>query len=1341
MEKRRNTTAGVLFWTPAPAHTSPTSSVISGEWEDEDGELAGKEDDFVSQMDDNGIIGLLEFGETYKDTDAELNPACYARPVNPEAVDLYGCARDTAPEEWNYNLSEHLSFTEAVGEDLQILAPCDGTMSYLKAQTQSEEVRERKEELKIEQLSETDKYLGITEGEDRKLEEKRNRNRNSKTEFGCMKGLAESSNGAQSCGAHTPVVESAQLFHHNCTVTQCASALTTAPFPHLLHFTSEEFAASPGIEAETFPEMGFIESLPESHSSHLSLIPCPCPQKSEQQEVKVPQTAVVLAKKMANCSSEVCNGPLKGPVKLHEQPHYSQGKKSQPSPEAIQSKNCSLSTIRTDSIKSRGSIPNKQKMPRARNEAVEVNGSRNVPLSYSTPDFSQVEPRVRFPKGGYKPPKSRNSSKRESLYPEPPIVFKSPADIVKEVLLNTTDSSPTSSDSIRQLVGVPTSTVPQEFRCRQQATTLLEQLQEDYSRLLTKHAEAENTIDRLRLEAKVNLYSDPPKPGHSVHSGLSQNASRVMTLDFPQAQRAETNSSSLPANGHSAHQSIQVQQLSKILYNEADNFLQQLQTFKDFLKLKPYEKIKSFSQLVEALNSLERGYLLASNEHKLLQQRGAEINHFDPERELEGLIYQCGLHMDELEEQVEQMQQEQPTCEAPPSQSPQPTPSAPSEGGETLTYLQRAPVPLLMVPEQAAGVEVSSVKEECVEEEAEVDDEDTVDALYFKPLDGKHREEDFLSATIGSDKQPAKEETEGQGERPGNLEVHESFPHRKERSIRSSPPAWRASNQAKSLAASSSHHRLEIGKSHSSSLSSLGDISALERRNLKLEPGNQRVLSQDGIISPETDSGFVGSESNHLTPAAAPTSLHRRVSQSVSVRQKGTKGKHQTGLILASSLAASQSHSRTASESREVSQLGPEQPNRSRRRRTFSCSPQRWANWSERTDRADSGATYTVSVDGQSHQYAESITSLNSSYASSSPTAWYHHGDSLGALGIRMEANRNEVLQALQAEVTTLTKRLESCLGNKPLSPVRADPSAQVKYHHYTSTPHISSGERFWTDVRRRRREGQMVDEVQEESTMRRAARERSPCAERQKPQHDILTCSVSGPSTLQFQPQVSRYTQTSTATPESCCSHTAHRRETHPKQRPVVSIQVTGRADEPDGRLSSPLCLKCSSNHQRQSERPDGGNRESPPCCHHCGCCEPHRNTKPARQRDSDAPIHTSCQLVESPNRAARNTPAPALLQCMPVCPPSLMMYSLPLYMSPSNSTSPASGVKGHGEVRGRLRRSLSTDKQLSLDSSLNRAIRAARSMKSTSKHMARSLATGLHYQELLVSTHFTGI
>lgn len=103
--------------------------------------------------------------------------------------------------------------------------------------------------------------------------------------------------------------------------------------------------------------------------------------------------------------------------------------------------------------------------------------SRKGPLNHRTPDFSKVEPRVRFPKGDYTPPKSKCRSKRESLSPEPPLVFKSPADIVKEVLLNVSDGAGAPSDSYGPPASAPNFTVPQEFRSRQNATMLLEQLQ------------------------------------------------------------------------------------------------------------------------------------------------------------------------------------------------------------------------------------------------------------------------------------------------------------------------------------------------------------------------------------------------------------------------------------------------------------------------------------------------------------------------------------------------------------------------------------------------------------------------------------------------------------------------------------------------------------------------------------------------------------------------------------------------------------------------------------------------------------------------------------------------
>lgn len=126
--------------------------------------------------------------------------------------------------------------------------------------------------------------------------------------------------------------------------------------------------------------------------------------------------------------------------------------------------------------------------------------SRKGPQSYRTPDFSKVEPRVHFPKGGYKPPKSRRSSKRESLSPEPPLVFKSPADIVKEVLLNVPDGSFATSDSYRPPASAPNFTVPHEFRSRRHATVLLEQLQ--------VKAEAERTSTLRNCETSKDSNAD-----------------------------------------------------------------------------------------------------------------------------------------------------------------------------------------------------------------------------------------------------------------------------------------------------------------------------------------------------------------------------------------------------------------------------------------------------------------------------------------------------------------------------------------------------------------------------------------------------------------------------------------------------------------------------------------------------------------------------------------------------------------------------------------------------------------------------------------------------------------
>ncbi|XP_047425176.1 microtubule organization protein AKNA isoform X2 [Mugil cephalus] len=1428
METRRNTTAGVVFWTPAPVRTPSASAVASeDDWEDEDAEQAEGVDDFDSLMDENGIIGLseplddVELREARGDIAAEWNPGGRPGALTPEEVGPSGCERDTPPEELSYNLSEQMSHNESSGEDVQIQSSCYDMTGNLEAWTQHEEQKEQE----AEPPPEWDEYLGMTEEERDGEEEGQGHGRNGKihdhfSQSGPLHSLCEGSISerenlqtglTRSYSVPLPSDDLAEVSAHYCPESHA--------FPHLLHFTAEELASAPGIEAETFPEMGFTESLPESHCSHMSLKSSP---RSPDTKLSAsPQPAAAFPERvMTNNFSRVNNGPVEGSGKLderHKQPIPAPRKTRQHSSEV----SCSGagSRVRTDSVKSKQYntklIRDKgQMMSRSRNTAVEEDESRKGPLSYQTPDFSKVEPRVCFPKGGYKPPRSRRSFMRDSLSPAPPLVFKSPAEIVEEVLLNTTDGSHAPSDFNRPPAA--NSIVPQEFRCPEQATTLLVQFQEDYKRLLTKYAEAENTIDRLRLEAKnrdienqqprsrqcqrytvraVNLYSDPPKAGHSVQSGLRLDASKFITLDFPQAQRAQVNSASLCPDEHSAPQGNLVsspstrspdpqlgQQLADILFSQTDKFFQQLQTFEDLLKskkLQPSEQIKGLTQLAEGLDSLERGYLLARDEHKLLQQRGVDVSHFDPDRELEGLIFQCGLAMEELKEQVEQMRQEQPTCEAPPSPPPQPTPSPPpSEEEETLTLTQSPPVPLLVGPGDVAEVEVSSVSKESEEEAADEE------AFYLKHLNDNGVEQDFTvpvvhhesfkglpilldcklmgtlpsSAALKMDMQPVDKEEERRGQRTGNSEVRKPLPQRKgdadfqdfpstskQHSSRSSPPSHRASSQStKPVLPSSSRKSLSVVRSHSSSLSSLGDITASEMKSSKLQTGCRRVPSQDGVISPETDSGFVGSESSRLTPAAAPRPLHQRPPESVSVDQEVNTGR-QTGPVSASSPSSSRSHCRTAKEPRVGLKLNPDLSRRTRqgqRRRTFSCSPQRRVSQSEQT-RLDGGTTRPGSEGEQSDQYTESFSSIHSSHLSSSSPARYHHGDPLRALSSSERANCKEAIQTLQTEVTRLKDKLDSCLKNKKsLSSVRTTLSAQRNGSHTrTSTPLIRSGEQQ-RDFSVGRRETQTVDEVEEESTLRPTTRKTSASAHRQRPQlHTLTRSELIGSSTPS--PQVSRHTQTPAA-PDSHCSHTTTvgSRRIQPRQHPVVSVHVSEPSDEPDSRRSgAPVCLLC---HGGRSERPVGGNKEplrSSAHCPHCGRLHPSRCTEPDCCRHSRSPSHISWQPAESPDRTASGryfaaAASPALLHYMPVCPPQLLLYSSPLYVPPTNGAGPSSGVRSSKEVRGRTRRSQSVDKQRSVDSSLDRAISAARHMKHTSRHMARSLATGLQYQELLTQS-----
>uniref|UniRef100_A0A493SSS0 Uncharacterized protein n=1 Tax=Anas platyrhynchos platyrhynchos TaxID=8840 RepID=A0A493SSS0_ANAPP len=132
-------------------------------------------------------------------------------------------------------------------------------------------------------------------------------------------------------------------------------------------------------------------------------------------------------------------------------------------------------------------------------------------LNHPLPDLSKVEARVKFDQS-YRPPPSRALPARART-PGGPLVPKSPAEIVREVLLSSGEGAPTQPPA-------PPG-VPQELRSPRQATALVQQLQ-------------------------VSLYADPPRASRSAHAGTLGSGCRVMAFSIPRASTATVSTAPNP---------------------------------------------------------------------------------------------------------------------------------------------------------------------------------------------------------------------------------------------------------------------------------------------------------------------------------------------------------------------------------------------------------------------------------------------------------------------------------------------------------------------------------------------------------------------------------------------------------------------------------------------------------------------------------------------------------------------------------------------------------------------------------------------------------------------------
>ncbi|XP_035747918.1 LOW QUALITY PROTEIN: microtubule organization protein AKNA [Egretta garzetta] len=214
---------------------------------------------------------------------------------------------------------------------------------------------------------------------------------------------------------------------------------------------------------------------------------------------------------------------------------------------------------------------------------------------------------------GYSTDAGDTSGLSDTTRPGPPggpISFKSPAEIVQEALLSSGEGVPPQPPT--------TAGLPQEFRSPRQATELVQQLQDDYRKLLMKYAEAENTIDQLRLGARVSLYADPPQPSRSLAVGTVGSGCRVVALSIPQARTAAFSTAMAPATLSSPGGAPT-----------------------------PGPSDPRFRKLKDAQDVLERAYLQARQQHP------GTSGEFDPDRSVEGEIFRLGLCLEELKERLE----------------------------------------------------------------------------------------------------------------------------------------------------------------------------------------------------------------------------------------------------------------------------------------------------------------------------------------------------------------------------------------------------------------------------------------------------------------------------------------------------------------------------------------------------------------------------------------------------------------------------------------------------------------------------------------------------------------
>ncbi|KAM3825454.1 LOW QUALITY PROTEIN: microtubule organization protein AKNA-like [Vipera latastei] len=552
--------------------------------------------------------------------------------------------------------------------------------------------------------------------------------------------------------------------------------------------------------------------------------------------------------------------------------------------------------------------------------------------------------------------------------------------------------------------------------------------------------------------------------------------------------------------------------LTRLLAAQASKFQTQMEFLEDLIqsdRLEAVDQLKGFARLKEAQEALEHAYLRARNKYQQLNPNGTmeSLGEFDPSRAVEGNIFHLGLRLEGLKERMEQPTRNQWIRPESPPRSVPSHPSFPAQLSEEQIGIPKpslhAPVPAACIPYPEASTpqknitriqleeDLSSISDGAGEEDEQEEDGDFL--ALPQPCKRQEEEEDLdhlldqcssfrsLPAVLShkhNAEEPGSKATAAAGTKSGSLQkssaANEAPLVSKELHEKNFRKVQQPGHQSRRLSSIQAEAVLRepvevnsptvavpkmFSKRQQAEFSPQSSMASV-RGSLTSEPAaphlprktNTTLCEDLRIVSPETDSGFVGSETSRASPLAQLPKHQLAKMRSYSIPRPSSTT---DGPPCSPSSKKAPGAAKQLGSNKSPGQVKPE-AGRSRRtlvkriplRKTSSC---RWTNEMEPEDNEN------FHPDSETETETHGGTSLDGSppprgrdSPSSSPIslnlAQARHKNFLHT---RLE--RDEAIEALQYEVSRLRQSLEESLHRQSSSP---HPSrVQGMVHLYPSIP------------------------------------------------------------------------------------------------------------------------------------------------------------------------------------------------------------------------------------------------------------------------------------------------